>query len=148
MKDIKHINVRVSHTGCSSRNEEERLINHLIKERGYNKELRPVQSKDETVMIYLSLMLSNLISLVSEWRQSCNPPHALLLIHLINVIYLKIDHLFSSLYWFIGVVSFLFSIMFIFIAVMSVDIILFWFSSLCDRMKSVKLYWRMCGWNM
>lgn len=65
MKDIKHINVHVSHTGCSGRNEEERLINHLIKERGYNKELRPVQNKDEAVMIYLSLMLSNLISLVS-----------------------------------------------------------------------------------
>ncbi|XP_053468016.1 acetylcholine receptor subunit delta [Ictalurus furcatus] len=55
-------------SGCSGRNEEERLINHLIKERRYNKELRPVQNKDEAVMIYLSLMLSNLISLneVSE----------------------------------------------------------------------------------
>ncbi|XP_060717636.1 acetylcholine receptor subunit delta-like [Tachysurus vachellii] len=55
-------------SGCSGRNEEERLIHHLFKERGYNKELRPVQNKDETVMIYLSLMLSNLISLdeVSE----------------------------------------------------------------------------------
>ncbi|XP_060755688.1 acetylcholine receptor subunit delta isoform X2 [Neoarius graeffei] len=54
--------------GCSGRNEAERLIHHLIKERGYNKELRPVESKDETVMIYLSLTLSNLISLneVSE----------------------------------------------------------------------------------
>ncbi|TTX55689.1 Acetylcholine receptor subunit delta [Bagarius yarrelli] len=54
--------------GCNCRNEEERLIHHLLKERGYNKELRPVQNKDETVMIYLSLMLSNLISLdeVSE----------------------------------------------------------------------------------
>ncbi|KAK3515497.1 hypothetical protein QTP70_023623, partial [Hemibagrus guttatus] len=63
-----HINLHVSHTGCGGRNEEERLIHHLLKERGYNKELRPVQNKDETVMIYLSLMLSNLISLneVSE----------------------------------------------------------------------------------
>nr|P09691.1 RecName: Full=Acetylcholine receptor subunit delta [Electrophorus electricus] len=26
------------------RNEEERLINHLFKERGYNKELRPAQT--------------------------------------------------------------------------------------------------------
>ncbi|KAL7840648.1 hypothetical protein AOLI_G00259710 [Acnodon oligacanthus] len=49
--------------GCNGRNEEERLINHLFKERGYNKELRPVQSKDETVTIYLALTLSNLISL-------------------------------------------------------------------------------------
>ncbi|XP_051970011.1 acetylcholine receptor subunit delta [Xyrauchen texanus] len=48
---------------CLGRNEEERLINHLFKERHYNKELRPVQHKDETVDIYLSLMLSNLISL-------------------------------------------------------------------------------------
>ncbi|KAF7691580.1 acetylcholine receptor subunit delta [Silurus meridionalis] len=53
-------------SGCSGRNEEERLIKHLMK--GYNKELRPVQNKDETVPIYLSLTLSNLISLdeVSE----------------------------------------------------------------------------------
>lgn len=65
VKEIKHVNVHVSHAGCSGRNEEERLINHLIKERGYNKELRPVESKDETVPIYLSLTLSNLISLVS-----------------------------------------------------------------------------------
>ncbi|KAG9283427.1 acetylcholine receptor subunit delta isoform X1 [Astyanax mexicanus] len=49
--------------GCRGRNEEERLINHLFKERGYNKELRPVQNKDETVTIYLALTLSNLISL-------------------------------------------------------------------------------------
>ncbi|XP_036414238.1 acetylcholine receptor subunit delta [Colossoma macropomum] len=49
--------------GCNGRNEEERLINHLFKERSYNKELRPVQSKDETVTIYLALTLSNLISL-------------------------------------------------------------------------------------
>ncbi|KAM9436754.1 acetylcholine receptor subunit delta [Clarias gariepinus] len=53
-------------SGCSGRNEEERLIKHLLN--GYNKELRPVQHKDETTTIYLSLMLSNLISLdeVSE----------------------------------------------------------------------------------
>ncbi|NP_996947.1 acetylcholine receptor subunit delta precursor [Danio rerio] len=48
---------------CCGRNEEERLINYLFKERGYNKELRPVQNKDETVDIYLALTLSNLISL-------------------------------------------------------------------------------------
>ncbi|ROL42689.1 Acetylcholine receptor subunit delta [Anabarilius grahami] len=48
---------------CCGRNEEERLINYLFKERGYNKELRPVQNIDETVDIYLALTLSNLISL-------------------------------------------------------------------------------------
>uniref|UniRef100_A0A8C9TDH1 Cholinergic receptor, nicotinic, delta (muscle) n=1 Tax=Scleropages formosus TaxID=113540 RepID=A0A8C9TDH1_SCLFO len=42
---------------------EERLINHLFKERAYNKELRPVASKDEAVTVYLGLTLSNLISL-------------------------------------------------------------------------------------
>uniref|UniRef100_A0A8C2A8U2 Acetylcholine receptor subunit delta n=1 Tax=Cyprinus carpio TaxID=7962 RepID=A0A8C2A8U2_CYPCA len=41
----------------------ERLINYLFKERRYNKELRPVQNKDDTVDIYLALTLSNLISL-------------------------------------------------------------------------------------
>ncbi|TRY95262.1 hypothetical protein DNTS_012201 [Danionella cerebrum] len=48
---------------CCGRNEQERLINFLFKERGYNKELRPVRQKDETVDIYLTLTLSNLISL-------------------------------------------------------------------------------------
>ncbi|XP_062841291.1 acetylcholine receptor subunit delta [Trichomycterus rosablanca] len=50
-------------TVCSGRNEEERLIHHLFKARGYNKELRPVEKKDDTVLIYLALTLSNLISL-------------------------------------------------------------------------------------
>ncbi|XP_026173442.1 acetylcholine receptor subunit delta [Mastacembelus armatus] len=45
------------------RNEEERLINYLFKERGYNKELRPVKRQQEAVDIYLALTLSNLISL-------------------------------------------------------------------------------------
>ncbi|XP_018616386.1 acetylcholine receptor subunit delta isoform X1 [Scleropages formosus] len=49
--------------GSLGRNEEERLINHLFKERAYNKELRPVASKDEAVTVYLGLTLSNLISL-------------------------------------------------------------------------------------
>uniref|UniRef100_A0AAQ6IQR9 Cholinergic receptor, nicotinic, delta (muscle) n=1 Tax=Anabas testudineus TaxID=64144 RepID=A0AAQ6IQR9_ANATE len=44
-------------------NEEERLINYLFKERGYNKELRPVERQQETVDVYLALTLSNLISL-------------------------------------------------------------------------------------
>lgn len=51
-------------SGCWCRNEEERLINYLIKERGYNKELRPVERQQEAVDVYLALTLSNLISLV------------------------------------------------------------------------------------
>lgn len=50
---------------CWCRNEEERLIHYLFKERAYNKELRPVENKDEVVDVYLALTLSNLISLVS-----------------------------------------------------------------------------------
>ncbi|KAL4624866.1 acetylcholine receptor subunit delta isoform X1 [Arapaima gigas] len=49
--------------GGLGRNEEERLIHHLFKERAYNKELQPVESKDEPVIVYLALTLSNLISL-------------------------------------------------------------------------------------
>ncbi|XP_077479928.1 acetylcholine receptor subunit delta [Stigmatopora argus] len=49
--------------GCRCRNEEERLINHLLKERGYNKELRPVERQEHAVDVYLALTLSNLISL-------------------------------------------------------------------------------------
>uniref|UniRef100_A0A4W6D7E6 Cholinergic receptor, nicotinic, delta (muscle) n=1 Tax=Lates calcarifer TaxID=8187 RepID=A0A4W6D7E6_LATCA len=49
--------------GCWGRNEEERLINYLFKERGYNKELRPVESQRDAVDVYLALTLSNLISL-------------------------------------------------------------------------------------
>ncbi|XP_071422464.1 acetylcholine receptor subunit delta isoform X2 [Pithys albifrons albifrons] len=44
-------------------NQEERLIHHLFKERGYDKEVRPVVSTDEVVDVYLALTLSNLISL-------------------------------------------------------------------------------------
>ncbi|KAG7274102.1 hypothetical protein CRUP_028809 [Coryphaenoides rupestris] len=47
----------------AARNEEERLINHLIKEKAYNKELRPVEHQQDTVAVYLALTLSNLISL-------------------------------------------------------------------------------------
>ncbi|XP_036410261.1 acetylcholine receptor subunit delta-like [Megalops cyprinoides] len=50
-------------SGCWGRNEEEQLINHLFKERGYNKELRPVENKEDAVPVYLALTLSNLISL-------------------------------------------------------------------------------------
>ena len=46
-------------------NEEERLIQHLFKEKGYNKELRPVARPEDSVEITLALTLSNLISLVS-----------------------------------------------------------------------------------
>ncbi|XP_077592374.1 acetylcholine receptor subunit delta [Stigmatopora nigra] len=49
--------------GCRCRNEEERLINHLLKERAYNKELRPVERQEDAVDVYLALTLSNLISL-------------------------------------------------------------------------------------
>ncbi|XP_005813699.1 acetylcholine receptor subunit delta-like [Xiphophorus maculatus] len=48
---------------CLCRNEEERLINHLFVEKGYNKELRPVKKQQEVVDVYLALTLSNLISL-------------------------------------------------------------------------------------
>lgn len=48
---------------CWGRNEEERLINYLFKERGYNKELRPVERQQDAVDVFLALTLSNLISL-------------------------------------------------------------------------------------
>ncbi|KAF3836424.1 hypothetical protein F7725_028982, partial [Dissostichus mawsoni] len=48
---------------CWCRNEEERLINFLITEQGYNKELRPVKRQQDVVDVYLALTLSNLISL-------------------------------------------------------------------------------------
>ncbi|KAM6152393.1 acetylcholine receptor subunit delta isoform 2-T2 [Erethizon dorsatum] len=49
-------------------NEEERLIWHLFEERGYDKELRPVAHKEDSVDITLALTLSNLISL--GWMDS------------------------------------------------------------------------------
>lgn len=51
--------------GSQALNEEQRLIQHLFKEKGYNKELRPVTQKEDKVDVALSLTLSNLISLVS-----------------------------------------------------------------------------------
>ncbi|KAG7523959.1 acetylcholine receptor subunit delta [Solea senegalensis] len=48
---------------CWGRNEEERLIHYLFKVRGYNKELRPVETQQDAVDVYLALTLSNLISL-------------------------------------------------------------------------------------
>ncbi|KAI1891284.1 hypothetical protein AGOR_G00142200 [Albula goreensis] len=50
-------------SGCWGRNQEERLIHHLFKERSYNKELRPVARKEDIVVVNLALTLSNLISL-------------------------------------------------------------------------------------
>uniref|UniRef100_A0A8C6NVU2 Cholinergic receptor, nicotinic, delta (muscle) n=1 Tax=Nothobranchius furzeri TaxID=105023 RepID=A0A8C6NVU2_NOTFU len=50
-------------TECLCRNEEERLISYLFKEKGYNKELRPVQRQQDVVEVSLALTLSNLISL-------------------------------------------------------------------------------------
>ncbi|XP_040287019.1 acetylcholine receptor subunit delta [Bufo bufo] len=43
--------------------EEGHLLRYLFEEKGYRKDLRPVESPDETVDIYLALTLSNLISL-------------------------------------------------------------------------------------
>lgn len=40
-------------------------MNYLFVEKGYNKELRPVTSRDESVNVDLGLTLSNLVSLVS-----------------------------------------------------------------------------------
>lgn len=50
--------------GSWGRNEEERLIQYLFTEKGYNKELRPAARKEDSVDISLALTLSNLISLV------------------------------------------------------------------------------------
>uniref|UniRef100_A0A8C3HS86 Cholinergic receptor nicotinic delta subunit n=1 Tax=Chrysemys picta bellii TaxID=8478 RepID=A0A8C3HS86_CHRPI len=44
-------------------NQEERLMNYLFVEKGYNKELRPVTNKDDSVNVDLGLTLSNLVSL-------------------------------------------------------------------------------------
>ncbi|XP_040828396.1 acetylcholine receptor subunit delta isoform X1 [Ochotona curzoniae] len=49
--------------GSWGRNEEERLIQYLFTEKGYNKELRPAARKEDSVDISLALTLSNLISL-------------------------------------------------------------------------------------
>uniref|UniRef100_A0A2K5CEG9 Cholinergic receptor nicotinic delta subunit n=1 Tax=Aotus nancymaae TaxID=37293 RepID=A0A2K5CEG9_AOTNA len=49
--------------GSQGLNEEERLIRHLFQEKRYNKELRPVAHKEESVDVTLALTLSNLISL-------------------------------------------------------------------------------------
>ncbi|XP_020667153.3 acetylcholine receptor subunit delta [Pogona vitticeps] len=50
-------------SGTLGMNMEEKLMKYLFEEKGYNKNLRPVVSKDETVTVYLALTLSNLISL-------------------------------------------------------------------------------------
>ncbi|KAJ4925092.1 hypothetical protein JOQ06_017830 [Pogonophryne albipinna] len=55
--------LRLPPRSALSWNEEERLINFLITEQGYNKELRPVKRQQEVVDVYLALTLSNLISL-------------------------------------------------------------------------------------
>ncbi|ELV09593.1 acetylcholine receptor subunit delta isoform X2 [Tupaia chinensis] len=49
-------------------NEEGRLIRHLFKEKGYDKQLRPVAHKEDSVNVSLALTLSNLISL--GWTDS------------------------------------------------------------------------------
>ncbi|CAM5137787.1 unnamed protein product [Eretmochelys imbricata] len=53
----------VTLSGGLAVNQEERLMNYLFVEKGYNKELRPVTSRDESVNVDLGLTLSNLVSL-------------------------------------------------------------------------------------
>ena len=62
--------------GSLGRNEEERLINHLLKEKKYNKELRPVENQRDPVEVYFALTLSNLISLVSGSTWAATPTPA------------------------------------------------------------------------
>ncbi|XP_043861290.1 acetylcholine receptor subunit delta [Dromiciops gliroides] len=50
-------------SGAWALNEEERLIRYLFDEKGYNKNLRPVERQGDKVDISLALTLSNLISL-------------------------------------------------------------------------------------
>lgn len=52
--------------GSRGLNEEQRLIQHLFEEKGYDKDLRPVARKEDKVDVALGLTLSNLISLVSR----------------------------------------------------------------------------------
>lgn len=52
---------------CNGRNEEERVIEYVFKEMGYNKELRPVEKQQDVVDVNLALTLSNLISLVRSF---------------------------------------------------------------------------------
>lgn len=53
---------------CCCRNEEERLIHHMFKERGYDKELRPARKHQDVVDVEVALTLSNLISLVRHTK--------------------------------------------------------------------------------
>ncbi|EPQ18112.1 Acetylcholine receptor subunit delta [Myotis brandtii] len=70
--------------GCWGLNEEERLIRYLFKEKGYNKELRPVARKEDSVDVSLALTLSNLISLkeveetltTNVWIEHVRTPHS------------------------------------------------------------------------
>uniref|UniRef100_A0AAX7SKA9 Cholinergic receptor, nicotinic, delta (muscle) n=1 Tax=Astatotilapia calliptera TaxID=8154 RepID=A0AAX7SKA9_ASTCA len=55
--------VRSVSVKCNGRNEEERVIEYVFKEMGYNKELRPVEKQQDVVDVNLALTLSNLISL-------------------------------------------------------------------------------------
>ncbi|XP_077365002.1 acetylcholine receptor subunit delta [Festucalex cinctus] len=63
MKPVAVLLLALFWPACRCRNEEERLINHLLKERAYNKELRPVERQQDAVDVFLALTLSNLISL-------------------------------------------------------------------------------------
>ncbi|XP_069583129.1 acetylcholine receptor subunit delta [Ranitomeya imitator] len=52
-----------SPVSATSESEEGHLLRYLFQEKGYRNDLRPVESPDETVDIYIGLTLSNLISL-------------------------------------------------------------------------------------
>ncbi|CAJ0954268.1 unnamed protein product, partial [Ranitomeya imitator] len=52
-----------SQLSATSESEEGHLLRYLFQEKGYRNDLRPVESPDETVDIYIGLTLSNLISL-------------------------------------------------------------------------------------
>uniref|UniRef100_A0A6Q2Z8G3 Cholinergic receptor, nicotinic, delta (muscle) n=1 Tax=Esox lucius TaxID=8010 RepID=A0A6Q2Z8G3_ESOLU len=60
---VSSLGLIVDFLSCWGRNEEERLIFHLFKEKAYNKDLRPVEKQGDAVVVYLALTLSNLISL-------------------------------------------------------------------------------------
>ncbi|XP_075056699.1 acetylcholine receptor subunit delta isoform X1 [Mixophyes fleayi] len=50
-------------SGSNSESEEEHLLRYLFEEKDYRKDLRPVEHADDTLDVYLSLTLSNLLSL-------------------------------------------------------------------------------------
>ncbi|XP_073482574.1 acetylcholine receptor subunit delta isoform X1 [Aquarana catesbeiana] len=57
------LSLAICSSGFSALSEEEQLLKYLFDEKGYRKDLRPVDQPDETVDVYIALTLSNLISL-------------------------------------------------------------------------------------